>query len=86
MYLNNPLVGDKKYNKNLIAKDLNSDFLNLHSLSLSFIDKNGSNINLTAPPPYKMLQNIKKLDFNFQQVKSDYFFNSKEWFTINEEF
>ena len=86
MYLNNPLLGDKKYNNNKISNDLKSDFLNLHSYSLSFIDKNGVNFNLTAKPPSEMLQNMKKLDFNFQSIKSDYFLNSKKWFTINENF
>ena len=86
MYLNNPLVGDNKYNNKITSNDLNSDFLNLHSYSLSFVDKNGNNISLTAKPPYEMLQNIKKLDFNFESVKSDYFLNSSKWLTINEDF
>ena len=86
MYLNNPLVGDKKYNNKKTSNDLNSDFLNLHSYSLSFQDKNGEYITLTAKPPYEMLQNLKKLDFNFKSIKADYFLNSKKWLTINEDF
>ena len=86
MYLNNPLVGDKKYNNKKTSNDLNSDFLNLHSYSLSFQDKNGGDITLTAKPPCEMLQNLKKLDFNFKTMKSDYFLNSKKWLTINEDF
>ena len=86
MYLNNPLVGDKKYNNEKTSGDLNSDFLNLHSYSLSFQDKNGGDITLTAKPPCEMLQNLKKLDFNFKTMKSDYFLNSKKWLTINEDF
>ena len=86
LYLNNPLVGDKKYNDKKTSNDLNSDFLNLHSYSLSFKDINGADITLTAKPPYEMLQNLKKLDFNFKSIKSDYFLNSKKWPTINENF